>query len=65
MTDVNKDGNFDFVVTGFGYFNLALSYKDGKLINIVNENIFSDEFRRTIGVAACDIDKDGYEKFIS
>ena len=61
MTDVNKDGNFDFVVTGFGYLNLALSYKDGKLINIINENIFSDEFRRTIGVAACDIDKDGYK----
>ena len=62
VTDVNKDGNFDFVVTGFGYLNLALSYKDGKLINIINENIFSDEFRRTIGVAACDIDKDGYEE---
>ena len=26
VTDVNKDGNFDFVVTGFGYLNLALSY---------------------------------------
>ena len=62
VTDVNKDGKFDFVVTGFGYLNLALSYKDGKLINIINENIFSDEFRRTIGVAACDIDKDGYEE---
>ena len=42
VTDVNKDGNFDFVVTGFGYLNLALSYKDGKLINIINEDIFSD-----------------------
>ena len=62
VTDVNKDNKYDFVVTGFGFKNLALSYKDGKLINIVNENIFSDEFRRTIGVAACDIDKDGYEE---
>ncbi len=62
VTDVNQDGNFDFVVTGFGYFNLALSYEDGKLINIVDEKIFSDEFRRTIGVAACDIDKDGFEE---
>ena len=25
VTDVNKDGNFDFIVTGFGYLNLALS----------------------------------------
>ena len=62
VTDVNQDGNFDFVVTGFGYHNLALSYKDGKLINIVNQKKFTDEFRRTIGVAACDIDKDGYEE---
>ncbi len=62
VTDVNQDGNFDFVVTGFGYPNLALSYEDGKLINIVNQKKFTDEFRRTIGVAACDIDKDGYEE---
>ena len=62
VTDVNQDGNFDFIVTGFGYLNLALSYEDGKLINIINQKKFTDEFRRTIGVAACDIDKDGYEE---
>ena len=62
VTDVNQDGNFDFVVTGFGYLNLALSYEDGKLVNIVKQKKFTDEFRRTIGVAACDIDKDGYEE---
>ena len=62
VTDVNQDGNFDFIVTGFGYLNLALSYKNGKLINIVNQEKFSDEFRRTIGVAACDLDRDGYEE---
>lgn len=62
VTDVNQDGNFDFVVTGFGYPNLALSYENGKLINIINQKKFTDEFRRTIGVAACDIDKDGYEE---
>jgi hypothetical protein len=62
VTDVNQDGNFDFVVTGFGYLNLALSYENGKLINIVKQKKFTDEFRRTIGVAACDIDKDGYEE---
>ena len=37
VTDVNQDGNFDFVVTGFGYLNLALSYEDGKLVNIVKQ----------------------------
>ena len=62
VTDVNQDGNFDFIVTGFGYLNLALSYENGKLINIVNQKKFSDEFKRTIGVAACDIDKEGYEE---
>ncbi len=62
VTDVNQDGNFDFIVTGFGYLNLALSYENGKLVNIVNQKKFSDEFRRTIGVAACDIDRDGYEE---
>ena len=62
VTDVNKDNKFDFVVTGFGFKNLALTYKDGKLINIINEDIFTDPSRRTIGVAACDIDKDGYEE---
>ena len=62
VTDVNQDGKFDFIVTGFGYLNLALSYDGGKLINIVNQKKFSDEFRRTIGVAACDIDRDGYEE---
>ena len=62
VTDVNQDGNFDFIVTGFGYLNLALSYENGKLINIIDQKKFSDKFRRTIGVASCDIDKDGYEE---
>ena len=34
VTDVNQDGKFDFIVTGFGYLNLALSYENGKLINL-------------------------------
>ena len=62
VTDVNKDNKFDFVVTGFGFKNLALTYKNGKIVNIINEGIFTDLSRRTIGVAACDIDKDGYEE---
>ena len=40
VTDVNQDGKFDFIVTGFGYLNLALSYENGKLINIVNQKNF-------------------------
>ena len=62
VTDINKDNNYEFVVTGFGFKNLALSYRNGKLVNVIDESIFADTLRRTIGVAACDIDKDGYEE---
>ena len=33
VTDINMDGNNDFVVTGFGYPNLALTFVEGKLRN--------------------------------
>ena len=62
VTDFNKDGTFEFVVAGFGYSNLALSYKNGKLINIIQDPLFIDEDRSTIGVSACDIDQDGFEE---
>ena len=62
VTDMDKDGKYEFIVTGFGYSNLALSYRDGNLINIADQDVFSDEFRKSIGVAACDVDKDGYEE---
>jgi len=62
VSDVDLDGNYEFIVTGFGYPNLALSFKNGKLKNINQQDIFSDPFRRTIGVAACDIDRDGFEE---
>ena len=62
VADIDQNGKYEFIVTGFGYPNLALTYDNGKLINIANQNVFSDEFRKTIGVAACDVDKDGYEE---
>ena len=49
VTDINSDGNNEFIVTGFGYPNLALSYIDGKLKNIIQEDIFLDRDRKTIG----------------
>ena len=36
VTDFNKDGQFEFIVTGFRYPNLALSYKKGYLENLIN-----------------------------
>ena len=62
VTDIDQNGKYEFLVTGFGFANLALSYDNGKLINIANKNVYSDEFRKTIGVAACDVDRDGYEE---
>ena len=40
VTDINEDGADEFIVTGFGYPNLALKYESGKLINVVNESVF-------------------------
>ncbi len=62
VTDFNKDGNFAFIVTGFRFPNLILSYKNGYLENINTDKLFADETRSTIGVAACDIDNDGFEE---
>ena len=62
VTDIDQNEKYEFIVTGFGYPNLALSYDNGKLINVTSQKIFSDEFRKTIGVAACDVDRDGYEE---
>ena len=36
VADVNNDGNYEFIVAGFGSENLALAYKDKKLKNIIN-----------------------------
>ena len=62
VTDFDNDGLDEFIVTGFGYENLALGFDGKSLNNKIKENIFSDFNRSTIGVAACDIDKDGHEE---
>ena len=53
VTDFNKDGKFEFIVTGFKFPNLILSHKNGFLENININNLFADQARSTIGVAAC------------
>ena len=55
VTDFNNDGNYEFIVAGFGSENLALTYKDNKLKNIAVDEKFTDRRSFTIGVAACDI----------
>ena len=62
VADINNDSNFEFIVAGFRYPNLALGFRDGVLKNLMNNQIFSDQNRSTIGVASCDIDQDGMEE---
>ena len=62
VADVDNNGTYEFIVAGFGSENLALSYKDNKLKNIIDDEKFTDKKSFTIGVAACDIDSDGYEE---
>ena len=62
VADINNDNKFEFIVAGFRYPNLALGFRDGVLKNLINNSIFSDEKRSTIGVASCDIDQDGIEE---
>ena len=62
VADINNDSKFEFIVAGFRYPNLALGFRDGVLKNLINDSIFSDEKRSTIGVASCDIDQDGIEE---
>ena len=62
VTDINKDGKFEFVVTGFSYPNLLIGFEDGEYKNLLTSESFSLPARSTIGVAACDIDGDGFEE---
>ena len=43
VADVDNNGTYEFIVAGFGSENLALSYKNNKLINIINDNKFADK----------------------
>ena len=62
VTDFNDDGKMEFIVTGFRYPNLVLSYENGSYTNINSSELFADEKRSSIGVVACDVDQDGYEE---
>ena len=62
VTDIDDDDKFDFIVAGYRYPNLALSYKKNRIQNIINQKIFTDENRQAIGLAACDLDADGKEE---
>ena len=68
VSDVDNDGDFEFIVAGFSGPNLILKFnkKVGKLENIATKNSpyanLRDEKGAAIGVCACDIDGDGKEE---
>jgi hypothetical protein len=61
VTDHDGDGSFEAVVAGFGFPNLVLKWDGEKFIDIAGPTV-ADRDRRAIGVAACDVDGDGYEE---
>ena len=40
VSDLNNDGKYEFIVTGFGFKNLALGYKKGILLIQLNKIFF-------------------------
>ena len=61
VTDVDGDGQFEAVVAGFGFPNLALKWNGRAFVNIA-DSILADPDRQAIGLAAGDIDDDGREE---
>ena len=61
ISDVNNDGDFEAIVTGYGSANQVLDWQDGMLVDITPA-VLKDAQRKAIGVAACDVDGDGAEE---
>ena len=61
VTDTNADGIFEFVVAGYGVANLIYQW-DGSRYQEIAPTALQDASGRAIGVAACDVDEDGYEE---
>ena len=70
VTDLDGNNVPEFIVTGFGYPNLALEFTGTRLSDVTSDvisgnlagGLFSDAERKTIGVSACDVDGDGREE---
>lgn len=65
VTDIDDDGKLEAVIAGFGSSNLAFQWDDaaGNFKDIAKgKPALQDNGGRAIGVAACDVDGDGYEE---
>ncbi len=61
VTDIDGDGLYEFVVTGFGYPNIALKWTGRGYLDCADA-VIADPNGQAIGVAAGDIDSDGMEE---
>ena len=61
ISDYNRDGDFEAIVTGYGGANEVLDWRAGELVQIADP-VIADPERRAIGVAACDLTGDGVEE---
>merc|ERR550534_3344170 len=63
ITDIDNDGKFEIVVAGFGYRNLVYKWNtQTQVYDQIADSVLQDSSRKAIGLAACDIDGDGYEE---
>eukprot|EP00929_Paragymnodinium_shiwhaense_P032533 TRINITY_DN18016_c0_g1_i1.p1 TRINITY_DN18016_c0_g1~~TRINITY_DN18016_c0_g1_i1.p1 ORF type:complete len:717 (+),score=116.87 TRINITY_DN18016_c0_g1_i1:247-2151(+) len=65
VTDVDADGKFEAVVAGYRYPNLAWKWDAdaGKFSDVARGHpALQDASLKAIGLAACDVDGDGYEE---
>lgn len=61
VSDIDGDGLYEFVVTGFGYPNIALKWTGRGYLDCADA-VFADPHGQAIGVAAGDLDADGIEE---
>ncbi len=61
VTDVDQDGEFEFVIAGFGFPNVVLKWDGDSYRDIAGADL-ADADRQSIGVAAGDVDGDGHEE---
>jgi len=61
VADVDGDGQFEFMVAGFGYRNLVLKWNGSVYVDAAPPAL-ADQDRQAIGLAAADFDGDGLEE---
>lgn len=61
VVDLDRDGNFEIVVTGFGGPNRVFRWNEDRFVELVDETL-ADSQRQAIGLAAGDFDGDGGEE---